>query len=298
MLAECVASLFAQILPDGVGPTLAIVENSQRPDCQRLVAELSQSAPPAWEVVYVHEPRLGIPIARNRALDVALDLGADWIAIIDDDETAAPDWLAKMVEATRTHTADVLQGHVEYLYGPDAPDWLPRKTRRTRPSGTQLETAFTNNVWMKADVAKSGLRFDEGMQFTGGSDSDFFYRVAEKGWVLCWVNDAVVSEVVCGDRLSMRWQMQRAMRVAANATASHVKRKGLTSALVRHVPRGSRRFLRGSVVGLAGLVMLPLSRTVGLRTVCRGLCDVWSGIGGVGAFFRMSPKPYVKVDGM
>lgn len=298
MLRECVDSLFAQVLPESVKPSIVIVENSEQSKRRPLCEELARIAPAPWSVTYVHEPKLGIPIARNRSLEVALELAPDWIAFIDDDETAEPSWLANMVEASTLHNADVFQGPVDYRFGADAPGWLPRKVSRRRPTGTRLETAFTNNVMMRAEIARCGLRFDESMRFTGGSDSDFFFRAAEKGWILRWANDAVVREVVQPSRLTMSWQLERALRVAANATASHVKRKGLGSALARHVPRGLRRAIRGVIVAVFGAILFPFSRTRGLRAVCSGLCDICSGAGGIGAFFRVSPQPYKQVDGM
>jgi len=297
LLQRCLASLLAQRLPEGVHAAAVVVENAEEPACRSLVEEMARGAPPAWQIIYVHEPRLGIPIARNRSLDVALGLDPDWIAFIDDDEEAEPDWLAAMLATSRQFEADVLQGPVAYQYPAGAPNWLPKQEFKKRAAGTPLRTAFTNNVMMKAAVARSGLRFDEALRFTGGEDSDFFHRVADAGWSLRWASDAVVREVVQANRLTIRWQLDRAMRVAVNATHSHISRKGLGAAIRIYAPKGLRRMLRGLVVGLAGLALYPFSRRLSKRTGFIGLRDVWSGAGNFAAFLGASPQPYAKTDG-
>ncbi len=298
LLRRCLMSLMALDLPAGVQAAAVVVENSEVPSCRSLVEEIALSATPAWQIIYVHEPRLGIPIARNRSVDVALDLDPDWIAFIDDDEEAEPGWLTAMLNSGSQHNADVVQGPVDYRYGPETPDWITAKKIKRRASGTRLQTAFTNNVMMKAAIARSGLRFDETLRFSGGEDSDFFHRVAEAGWVLCWASDAIVSEVILPSRLTMRWQLQRAMREAANAAQSHINRKGRRSAILIYGPKGIRRMLRGSAVGLAGVALLPFSRRLGKRTGFIGLRDIWSGAGGLIAFLGLTPQPYTRIDGM
>src|SRR3712207_291321 len=44
-----------------------------------------------WPIRYVHEPRRGISQVRNRAVEVTRAT-ADFIAFIDDDEIAEPQW--------------------------------------------------------------------------------------------------------------------------------------------------------------------------------------------------------------
>jgi hypothetical protein len=71
MLAACLDSLAAQIIPSHVRP--------------QLVARYLTRAP--LPVRYLHEPRRGMQ-ARNAAMAKAVELGVDWIAVLDDDEEA------------------------------------------------------------------------------------------------------------------------------------------------------------------------------------------------------------------
>jgi glycosyltransferase involved in cell wall biosynthesis len=82
MLASCLQSLGAQILPDSVGASLVVVDND--PAGARLtIAQFCAEAP--FPVYYVPEPRRGIARARNAALEKAIALGANWIAVLDDE---------------------------------------------------------------------------------------------------------------------------------------------------------------------------------------------------------------------
>ena len=70
------------------------------------------------------------------------------------------------------------------------------------------------------------LRFDEAMRFTGGSDSDFFSRAVARGAIIRWVDEAVVKEIVPEERLSLRWNLERARRSGANKVYIDEQREG------------------------------------------------------------------------
>src|SRR5262245_20437150 len=84
--ARCLSSVLAQRSPtDTFQMKVVVVDNSAvGTEGDRVQALISQNAP----VSYVHEPRSGIPFARNAALEAALTLGPTWIAFLDDDEVA------------------------------------------------------------------------------------------------------------------------------------------------------------------------------------------------------------------
>ena len=88
MLARCLETLGAQVIPDGVAISLIVVDNYPAGSARLTVAQFCVTAP--FQVYYVHEPEHGC--ARSAALNKAVALGADRIAVLDDDEQAAPDW--------------------------------------------------------------------------------------------------------------------------------------------------------------------------------------------------------------
>ena len=298
MLRACLESLTTQNVPPGISLALIVVENDSVTRCAKLVSQLNERSP--VPITYAFEPRLGIPVARNRALAIALELQPDWIAFIDDDETAAPEWIANFVETSKTLQCDVLQGPVESVYPEAPPSWMKIPVRKHQPTGLELRTAATSNTFMRARLACPkglALRFNEGMRFTGGSDNEYFFRAADLGARICWSNETPVYENVPRIRLTLRWQLYRSLRVAANTVAIQESRLGRKSAAAKCIPKYLARLLRGLMVTpvVAPIAVLPWA--AGKRLFVSGLGDLASGIGGLGAYFGLQPQPYRIVDG-
>ncbi|MFC3309920.1 glycosyltransferase family 2 protein [Blastomonas aquatica] len=113
---------------------------------------------------YVHAPARNISIARNAALTHAR---TRWLAFIDDDEVATPDWLKHLAMA-RNRT-DVVIGRCEAVYGPDLPAWVRAcdfHSNRIRGNPTN---AYTSNALIDRDfLLRHGIRFRIELGRTGG----------------------------------------------------------------------------------------------------------------------------------
>ncbi|EAR49519.1 Glycosyltransferase involved in cell wall biogenesis [Oceanicola granulosus HTCC2516] len=168
----------------------------------------------------VHEPRLGIPVARNAAIAAALEEGADWLAFLDDDERAPPDWIAELVEGARAGGFDLCGGPVDPVRprGALSPaqeavfahfEARARLRQAARARG-RVSGLPTSNWLCRAQVLQGGLRFDEALRFTGGSDTDFSDRCAARGLRLGWVERARLSEVIPADKLTAAYIYRRA----------------------------------------------------------------------------------------
>lgn len=297
-LRDCVTSLLGQELTSDISLALVVVENDEHPNSQELVEGLARQQD-MIPVAYMLEPRVGIPIGRNTAVTRALEFDPDWIGFIDDDEVAAPNWLMSFVAAARSVPCDVFQGPVEYCYAPSAPDWLPLPKRRSQQTGHRLATAATSNTFMRASVASPdglGLRFDEGMRFCGGSDNEYFYRAADRGAEICWMNDALVYEDVPESRTTLKWRAKRSLRVAANVVLIHQGRLGLLATIAKCGPKYCGRLLSGSLLAPIAATFSLVAVKRGRRMLASALCDIASGLGGLGAFFAFRPDVYRTVD--
>jgi succinoglycan biosynthesis protein ExoM len=242
---------------------------------------------------------VGIPFARNRALELALQQDPDWIGFIDDDEVASRTWIAHFAKAAKSVQCDVFQGPVEYRYPTSTPEWMPLPTRKHQPTGRLLRTAATSNTFMRARVARPdglGLRFNEAMRFTGGSDNEYFFRAADLGARVCWMDEAVVYESVPENRITLRWQLDRSQRVAANSVLIQRGRLGLLGAIAKFGPKYAGRILYGAIVTPAAAAVSLVAEHTGKRLLVSALRNVSSGLGGLGAFFEYQPEPYRTVD--
>ena len=70
---------------------------------------------------YLVEPVRGLARTRNRGVAAAR---TPFIAFIDDDEWASPEWLAKLAQMANTSGADVVIGPVERVFADEVPDYI------------------------------------------------------------------------------------------------------------------------------------------------------------------------------
>jgi succinoglycan biosynthesis protein ExoM len=297
LLDACLASVCAQRRLDGVEMQIAVIENNDRLSCREQIERHSRDS--GIPIHAVLEPELGIPFVRNRCGIFAAENGFDWALYIDDDETAEPDWFATMVEAARRFDADVLYGRVVPVYPEDAPLWMIEPAVNKRPTGALLTKAEGHNTMVRTRVFRDdglALRFDTSLRFAGGSDTDFFSRVHAAGGRIVWVGEAVVNEITPPNRLTLKWQLKRAFRVAISIAVLHEKQRGRGAAVRRTIVKGAGRLL-------GGLVRLPLALVAvalpdaGRRWGFQALKQVASGLGSFAFLVGIRPQPYRQVDG-
>ncbi len=183
MLQRCMTCLVQLTIPEDWELELVIVENDKEAVVEDLIQDYAETSP--YKITYRHEPDTGIPQARNNALNYALSAGAEFIGFIDDDECIPSDWLTGMKTAFEYYDCDVVQAPVDLVYDKNAPFWLTDKRKKERPSGQLMRTAATDNVAFHRRLIAPypeglGLRFNADMRFSGGSDTDFFFKSARR----------------------------------------------------------------------------------------------------------------------
>ena len=114
MLQACLDSLDNLIAPANTEMAIVVVENDPVPHFTGAAAEDVKKRL-SLPVFFHHEKRKGIPFARNTALEAALEHAPDWVALIDDDERAEPDWIEKLLAACLEHKAEVANGPVRRI---------------------------------------------------------------------------------------------------------------------------------------------------------------------------------------
>jgi succinoglycan biosynthesis protein ExoM len=207
-LDDCLASVFAQKLPDEVIINVIVADNAPTKSAQKCVFEHGKSS--NISVKYVHAPAGNISIARNACLDQAT---GDFVAFLDDDETAPTDWLALLWQGMVG--SDVAFGPVLARYPSNAPTWITGNdfhTTTLSPTGV-INTGYAGNVMMRwRDMPWATQRFDLALGTTGGEDTDFFNRLYHLGAKLSFNPHAIVHEPVTNSRLKLRWLAMRRYR--------------------------------------------------------------------------------------
>jgi succinoglycan biosynthesis protein ExoM len=296
LLSKCLASLVLQRLPRNYACVLIVVDNDAEPRARPIVE--AAAAHSRFPICYLHETRRGISFARNRVLEEALDIGAHWVGFIDDDETAPPDWLTKMIAASRRYQADVLQGPVKPVYPRPLPFWALRKPSELA-EGETMKFAATNNVIFSERLIRADgmdLRFDEAMGISGGEDTDFFLRARMRGARIIFSERPAIREEVPSVRLTYARQMQRAFRNGANDV--YIKRKyyGVTI-FVRRLPQILFRIPRGAVQMLISPLLAPFSLHLFKKAALEGGRKISKSLGVLAGLGGLRPGAYRKIDG-
>ncbi len=251
--------------------TAVVVDNDAQRSAEATVKAFA--ATPGFRVVYVHEARQGIPIARNAAL-AAAPADADFLCFIDDDEWPCERWLDAFLELAGETDADCLYGPVEPVYPAEAPRWFVRSRifeRRRFADGARLSIAASNNVMITTSfLRRTKLRFDERMRFTGGSDYLFFRQAAACGLTIRWAEHALVYDSIPRSRMRWSWIFRRQYRI------------GNTFAVSERILGRRRLLIRRSLVGVArvggGVLMLPML-VVSPYYGMRGVTHMLRGLG-------------------
>jgi succinoglycan biosynthesis protein ExoM len=280
-----------RLRPGEFATRVIVVDNDASGSARPVVQEFVEALP---GLIYEIEPERGIASARNRLVVIANRVGADYIALVDDDEWVEPSWLAELVASMRRYAADVVQGPVRRECESDSCRWLVEGgffSSPPRRSGERIRYFATNNVL----IARSTLNrlegpFDRRFDLTGGEDTHLAERLFRLNARMVWCNEAVVHERITASRGNVRWLLRRRFRL------------GLTlSRCVRMVePTPSRCATRTAKFlgrfGFAAIALLP-SVFLGRRSVVRVLAHGAFGLGGVLGMIGFTYMEYREIHG-
>jgi succinoglycan biosynthesis protein ExoM len=222
-----------------------------------------------YPAYYIVERRQGLAYARNRALTEST--GTDFVAFLDDDETADPLWIDTLLTVQRLYDADVVSGPVIPTYD-GAPEWIVEGNffaSRQYPTGTPIDLVETNNVLFRGLYARQ-FRFDLRFNKTAGEDTHFFMQLEHAGARMVWAAEARVHETITRERTSIAWLLDRAQSEANRYTRSclYIKPGFKTRAL--RLTRAAGALAKGSLLVLAGLTR-PHRAVHGLSYISRAL---------------------------
>ncbi|WOI53878.1 glycosyltransferase family 2 protein [Parvularcula sp. LCG005] len=207
-LAETILSVDAQI---GVQiDRVLIVDNDETPSAKTLVEQLQPSV--SLPLIYIHAPARNIAIARNAALDAAR---GDHLAFIDDDEHAAPDWLAHLCTALTPGIAAVF-GPVIATYPDDAPAWMKSLSPHSHIVPATRGGIMTGHTASCVIDMTHPAFFDAIFPVDRGvrqsEDSAFFEEAYARGARYVRLDEGLVYEPVLPDRMETDWLLARKAR--------------------------------------------------------------------------------------
>ena len=251
-LERALRSLFAQVRVADRLCEIVVADNDPEGSARDRVESLRAHSP--WRLVYIHVPTPGVATARNAAL-AATD--ASLIAFLDDDEAAAPDWLARILAAHEASGADVtfspIHGRAE-----GAPGWLKPYLERFFGREGPAKSGLIDHAYgcgaslmTRATALPGAAPFDVSADQSGGEDDALFAGLAARGGRFGWAADAWVEEFAPPHRATLRYALTRAFAYGQGPSQTAAKEKNWP-ALARWMIVGAAQ---AAVFGAAALVM-------------------------------------------
>lgn len=211
-LRRALASALAQRLGAGEVAEIVVVDNSV--DATARWIEDAFAGTETMRLRYISEPRPGVANARNAGIAAAQ---GEWVAFLDDDEEAGPDWLAQHLAVLGRTKADASFGPVTAKPEEGEPparllQFFSRAIARNAGDEiTDLAALLgTNNSVFNRERCLAGHAvFDTSLNETGGEDSLLLQQLVSAGRKLVWAADAEVLEWVPPRRLTWAYVARR-----------------------------------------------------------------------------------------
>jgi glycosyltransferase involved in cell wall biosynthesis len=237
---------------------------------------------------YLVESEQNIALARNKAVN---NISRQYVAFIDDDESAAPHWLESLCNTMEHYQADAVFGPVLKIFPEAFPPWLRKSALFANPSmvtGARPRRGIaTGNVLLrKATTLINPGPFDPAFGRTGGEDTRLFQSLREMGCYFVWCNEAVVHETQEEERRRLRWHIRRGYRDGWVSVATKYRQGNIVKLIVYVVVH--------SVLGVVKVTVQSLLQVANPRGALwfflRGMA---SQCGKIGYLLRAKVEEYV-----
>lgn len=240
-----------------------VIDNHAEGSAQPVIGERVRRGTP-FPIHYGIQPARNIALTRNHT--VAAATRGDWLAFIDDDERAPPDWLEQLAAAALAYRADAVLAPVLPVVPEHAPGWIRAGRFYDFPRMATGEVVplnrlrFGNVIVRAAPLRAEPGPFDVSFGLSTGEDADLLARLVHKGARVVWCDEAIVTEPVEPARLSLHWLLQRAysggQEFARKSLAGLYGELGTLGRLLLFARAGAQLL----VAALLALLMLPLGR--------------------------------------
>ncbi len=289
ILRRALQSLVEQTLsPDRY--EVIVVDNGSTDHTHQLVEEFTPG--PAL-MRYVPEPRLGLGIARATGVEHAC---GRWVAFMDDDAAASPDWLEQCLRLAETVSPApwVLGGVILPYYDAPKPDWFKDRyeirTWGDEPRFLRMGEVFSgSNMIFRRDLAEKYVGFGVGRGMTGEN-----FGAGEDGALLdgIWADHGAQTPVyyspelkvyhrVPAEKMHARYKLKRAFMFGQYQYRYHGARS--FGGRLLELPRYLGQVVRLTLVALVQLPgsrnlnnwvfesLRPVFRSFGKLTACLGI---------------------------
>lgn len=275
--------------------SVLVADNDAERQEASAVCEEARARGYRWPLTCVIARERGIAQARNALVEHILSRsGAEFVAMLDDDEWPDPHWLEAFLYVQQVTDADALHGAVLPKLERTPSRWaahchgIAAMTGETRPV-SMIDSS--SNILVRRSCFEGLPKpcFDPDFALSGGEDRDFFERLRRQGKRFAWANEAVVYAWVPASRARFGWALRRAYRTGNSDMRVFLKHGHTAAALGREVAK---------IIG-AALICPPLALLSApfVHRQAEALCKLCRAAGKLAALLGHRYDEYAVVHG-
>ena len=290
MLEKLIDSIYACKIDTAIikEVDIIIVDNDAEKTAEQTVARLAQRESDIFTIVYHGYPIKGLVNVRNELINQALLRKPDFLAFIDDDEFASPEWLSELIRTLVVNNGDLGVGPVIPVFEKKVPPYISHWFRYHHiEDQTNIEFIETGNLVARAQflLDTPDMRFDQRFNTTGAEDSYFGVTALKKGTKIWWAGKAVAYETIPEKRATINWLLKRAYRGAITYTFIIMLEKKYLSVIKKVLVNILYLF-----VGIFALILTPFQHK--LRYF--GMMKIAESMGGFAGLLNLKYHEYAK----
>lgn len=212
-LKTCLDSLAHQKNVDPKDYELLTIDNNSTDQTKYIVTDYMIKFP-SVKIRYFFEPKLGLSNARNRAIKEA---HGKYIAYIDDDGIAYPDWIYQIIEFTKRYPHILAFGGPSYRYTEiPLPKWAPASYGTVYLGEKEKEVIGgiigCNMIFKKSLLEKLG-GFNPALGMIGktmgyAEEDEIFIKMIEQKLPIMYSPNIKIKHLLPSYKLNMFWRLK------------------------------------------------------------------------------------------
>ncbi|MDR1173592.1 MAG: glycosyltransferase family 2 protein [Puniceicoccales bacterium] len=210
-LKEALDSLSQIDIPETSEIEFVLVDNDGNGEAKYIFNAYAPDMP--FKCHYFVEKNRGLAHVRNRVIEEALKLNATAIAMFDDDEIVAREWLVELYKAFKESGSDGVAGTVYRLLPTDSSNLVKKLWPNSKePANISLRLLPTNNCLFSTSLVdpKGGnIRFNNAFNFSGREDLVFSFDAIFQGAKFTSAPQAIVIEKFSKGRSTFKYLLKR-----------------------------------------------------------------------------------------
>lgn len=293
MLFRCLSSLIEQEVSGEWNIVYVVVDNEPEANNEHIVASFQERT--SFRISYVHQPKRGIAVARNAALNEAVKYQPQWICFFDDDQYADRFAIKKALLAAKKYQADVVSMRLQMV----AQKVCSYQEQKKTADGKKLKKCGAGGVLFSSHLVTDNglkLRFNEGFGLAPGEDSEFFFAAFCKGANIVSSQEALIYEVLLAERMTFSYSCVQKYSATVAKMNLYVQNRQ-TKVLLRFILLACIKL----VTALLELPFLPFYLLGGVSFFKYKLIKISRRLllfcGVLTAFFKINLNPYKKIIG-